>query len=98
MILFQLQRWALQGERRKRCENVFIGIWRDDRGQDLIEYALMAGFVAVAAGALCRGVKQYQRDLLEGFVGHDRCQADRKGKYQQETRGEAILFGHCLDS
>lgn len=26
-------------------------IWRDERGQDLIEYALMAGFVAVAAGA-----------------------------------------------
>lgn len=25
---------------------------RDDRGQDLIEYALMAGFVAVAAGAV----------------------------------------------
>lgn len=27
-------------------------IWRDTRGQDLIEYALMAGFVAVSAGAL----------------------------------------------
>ena len=26
-------------------------IWRDRHGQDLIEYALMAGFVAVAAGA-----------------------------------------------
>ena len=25
--------------------------WKDRRGQDLIEYALMAGFVAVAAGA-----------------------------------------------
>ena len=24
----------------------------DDRGQDLIEYALLAGFVAVAAGAI----------------------------------------------
>jgi pilus assembly protein Flp/PilA len=31
-------------------------IWRDTRGQDLIEYALMAGFVAVAAGALMPGV------------------------------------------
>ena len=31
-------------------------IWRDDRGQDLIEYALMAGFVAVAAGAIMPGV------------------------------------------
>jgi len=27
-------------------------IWRDQQGQDLIEYALMAGFVAVAAGAV----------------------------------------------
>jgi pilus assembly protein Flp/PilA len=26
--------------------------WQDTRGQDLIEYALMAGFVAVAAGAV----------------------------------------------
>lgn len=25
--------------------------WRDTQGQDMIEYALMAGFVAVAAGA-----------------------------------------------
>jgi Flp pilus assembly pilin Flp len=29
---------------------------RDKRGQDLIEYALMAGFVAVAAGAVMPGV------------------------------------------
>ena len=31
-------------------------IWRDRKGQDLIEYALMAGFVAVAAGAIMPGV------------------------------------------
>ena len=31
-------------------------IVRDRRGQDLIEYALMAGFVAVAAGAIMPGV------------------------------------------
>lgn len=31
-------------------------VWRDQRGQDLIEYALMAGFVAVAAGAIMPGV------------------------------------------
>ncbi len=29
---------------------------RDTKGQDLIEYALMAGFVAVAAGAIMPGV------------------------------------------
>jgi pilus assembly protein Flp/PilA len=33
-----------------------LHIWRDDHGQDLIEYALMAGFVAVAAGAIMPGV------------------------------------------
>lgn len=33
-----------------------LGIWQDEQGQDLIEYALMAGFVAVAAGAIMPGV------------------------------------------
>ena len=33
-----------------------LRIWWDNRGQDLIEYALMAGFVAVAAGAIMPGV------------------------------------------
>ena len=31
-------------------------ILNDTKGQDLIEYALMAGFVAVAAGAIMPGV------------------------------------------
>ena len=31
-------------------------IWKDTAGQDFIEYALMAGFVAVSAGALMPGV------------------------------------------
>ena len=29
-----------------------VQIWKNTKGQDLIEYALMAGFVAVAAGAI----------------------------------------------
>ena len=33
-----------------------LRILADTRGQDLIEYALMAGFVAVAAGAIMPGV------------------------------------------
>jgi pilus assembly protein Flp/PilA len=33
-----------------------LRIFKDTRGQDLIEYALMAGFVAVTAGALMPGV------------------------------------------
>jgi pilus assembly protein Flp/PilA len=35
---------------------VRMQIWKDRKGQDLIEYALMAGFVAVAAGAVMPGV------------------------------------------
>lgn len=35
-----------------------LRIVRDTRGQDLIEYALMAGFVAVAAGAIVPGVAE----------------------------------------
>ncbi len=30
--------------------------WRETKGQDLIEYALMAGFVAVTAGAIMPSV------------------------------------------
>ena len=33
-----------------------LQLWRNVRGQDLIEYALMAGFVAVAAGSIIPGV------------------------------------------
>jgi pilus assembly protein Flp/PilA len=36
----------------KRALLLLTQAWRDRRGQDLIEYALMAGFVAVAAGAI----------------------------------------------
>lgn len=28
-----------------------LSIWRDTRGQDLVEYSLLTGFIAVAAGA-----------------------------------------------
>jgi pilus assembly protein Flp/PilA len=29
-----------------------FALWRDRQGQDMIEYALLAGFIAVAVGAL----------------------------------------------
>jgi pilus assembly protein Flp/PilA len=35
---------------------IVLNILKDESGQDLIEYALMAGFVAVAAGAIMPGV------------------------------------------
>ena len=34
----------------------FVRLAQNRKGQDLIEYALMAGFVAVAAGAIMPGV------------------------------------------
>jgi pilus assembly protein Flp/PilA len=37
-------------------KQLLLAFCRDDQGQDLIEYALMAGFVAVAAGALMPNV------------------------------------------
>ena len=42
----------------KRLYNIALRlqVWKDTRGQDLIGYALMAGFVAVAAGAIMPGV------------------------------------------
>jgi pilus assembly protein Flp/PilA len=45
-------------EQRQRLKDAILRlkIWHDTHGQDLIEYALMAGFVAVAAGAIMPGV------------------------------------------
>jgi pilus assembly protein Flp/PilA len=42
----------------KNLKNIALRlrILKDTRGQDLIEYALMAGFVAVAAGAIMPNV------------------------------------------
>jgi Flp pilus assembly pilin Flp len=37
---------------------LFMRAWRNRLGQDLIEYALMAGFIAVAAGAIMPGVSK----------------------------------------
>ena len=37
---------------------------KDTRGQDLIEYALMAGFVAVSAGAVVPGVADSIRSIF----------------------------------
>ena len=47
-----------KGEREHIMKNLILKlkIWKDQSGQDLIEYALMAGFVAVAAGAIMPGV------------------------------------------
>jgi pilus assembly protein Flp/PilA len=48
----------IQENNMQRLINIVLKmkVWKDTRGQDLIEYALMAGFVAVAAGAIMPGV------------------------------------------
>jgi len=43
---------------------VKLQIWKDTKGQDLIEYALMAGFVAVAAGAIVPGVATSMKNIF----------------------------------
>jgi Flp pilus assembly pilin Flp len=35
-----------------KLHNAAYRMWTNTRGQDLLEYALIAGFVAVAAGAI----------------------------------------------
>jgi len=35
-----------------------LRLWSEVRGQDMVEYALLAGFVAVAAGAVIPDVSQ----------------------------------------
>lgn len=45
-------------------KQIVLNIWKDDRGQDLIEYALMAGFVAVAAGAIMPQVSQNVSEIF----------------------------------
>jgi len=47
-----------------------LKIWKDTRGQDLIEYALMAGFVAVAAGAIMPNVAQSISTIFQAISGH----------------------------
>ena len=32
--------------------SLILKLARDERGQDMVEYALLAGFIAVAAGAI----------------------------------------------
>ena len=43
-------------DRLRKLAVDFRTVVKDTLGQDLIEYALMAGFVAVAAGAIMPGV------------------------------------------
>ena len=50
-----------------------LRIWKDARGQDFIEYALMAGFVAAAGWHHARCSDRDQHDFFKGRVGVDTC-------------------------
>ena len=40
----------------ERLYMILSDLRRDERAQDMVEYALLAGFIAVAAGALLPGI------------------------------------------
>ncbi len=55
----------------KKINNLIwkLRLMKDTRGQDLIEYALMVGFIAVAAGAVIPGVVTSIRSIFERISG-----------------------------
>ena len=54
-----------------RYRALWVKFRRDVRAQDLIEYALMAGFIAVASAAVMPQIcEQHQHGLLENQFGH----------------------------
>ena len=44
---------------------VFLEIWKNEHGQDLIEYAMIAGFIAVVSGMFMPNVA---RDLSTVYI------------------------------
>jgi Flp pilus assembly pilin Flp len=40
----------------KKLQALIIRLLNDKKGQDMVEYALLAGFIAVAAGAILPGI------------------------------------------
>ncbi|MEZ5367054.1 MAG: Flp family type IVb pilin [Bryobacterales bacterium] len=40
----------------KKLQALIIRLLQDKKGQDMVEYALLAGFIAVAAGAILPGI------------------------------------------
>jgi pilus assembly protein Flp/PilA len=39
-----------------KIQSLIIRLLHDKKGQDMVEYALLAGFIAVAAGAILPGI------------------------------------------
>ena len=76
-----------------------LRIWNDTKGQDLIEYALMAGFVAVAAGAIMPGVAN-SISVIFSKISSSMSAASNPGqlttprRYSQSTSGSRAAFRH----
>jgi len=47
-----------------KIKSLIIRLLHDKKGQDMVEYALLAGFIAVAAGAILPGISE---DISEIF-------------------------------
>ena len=39
-----------------KIQQLIVRLVKDRKGQDMVEYAMLAGFIAVAAGALLPGI------------------------------------------
>jgi pilus assembly protein Flp/PilA len=52
-----------------KLTNILAALKKDEKGQDLIEYALMAGFVAVAAGAVLPNVSTQIAAIFNAING-----------------------------
>ncbi len=57
----------------EKIKSLIVRLIQDEKGQDMVEYALLAGFIAVAAGAILPTVSQRHLDhLLEDGFGRQR--------------------------
>jgi len=68
--------WRMKGSKSTMTNKLFLrcfcrlhNLRRNVKGQDLIEYALMAGFVAVAAGAIMPGVSSSISTIFSKLAG-----------------------------
>lgn len=51
-----------------KLTNYVMGLLGDERGQDMVEYALLTGFVAVAAGATIPDISSQINTIFSKMV------------------------------
>lgn len=54
----------------KSITRFFGQFWLDDKAQDLVEYSLLAGFIAVAAGAFIPNIADSVNIIFSKVVSH----------------------------